>query len=876
MKLFDRFRRPQWEHPEAIRRAEAVRNEAAPELIAALPKIAAEDAASEVRRAAIARIDSADVLLGLHEKERDSGCREAIFGRLRTQLLDSKRPIDERRRLAAHPQLPGDLQEVVAESAPEPELREAALARVAKPGLLQRRCLKDPDAALRLRLLERIEDENSLERIAEAARGQDKTLSRRAREKLDALKLARGDEGAINQRALQLGASFDALARTLPTDAQAQLDSLLAEVDSLSPRLDAGLLRRLQGHTESARAAVIALIGAHQPKPERSTEIATTAAADADADAAAADVANAAGAADPAEIEAALEGDPTAAAALVKGTADVHASGAEAAAEPATEPAHAKPKRADAPPDESLSEALKTGLEGVAEQRLGVARPALDAARARIAAKIKASPGQREKLRELEAGVAEMERWQRWAGNKVRARLCDEVEALIGGGMHPDALANRVKELQEEWARVEASEPDHGEHATGIGKRFRALCNKAIAPARPYFEQRRVLRSQKATELEATVTALDAELQQPPDDLKALRDKVVDALRGLDEVDPRSRSQLGKRLRADLEKLDALRDARRAEAVEIKQALLERLRFSTRGDGAAALNAAKAIQSEWKSAPRADRKTEDKLWAELRAVVDPLFDAVRADAQTKSAKIAAADAERGSLLAAAQALSAEDDLASADARLAELEARWQAQAAPQVNGEGARPERDARSSRGPREQDDRRGGRGSDDHGGRDERSERRPRAPRHAEGSIEREFEKAVERVRAAQKAQREARERASLAGFTAAVLDPSRDEGLSDAERRELLAARERSIDPAGCEDALIELELDAAIDSPAEATPRRRALQMQRLAEHMGAGKLDVDPRERLLSWAPYALAASRQQSARAARVFEKLLK
>jgi hypothetical protein len=210
MKLFARFRRPLWEHPEPLHRAEAVRSETAPELVKLLPQIAASDTAAEVRRAAIARIDSADVLLGLLAAEKDSGCRDAILGRVRARLLDAKSPTEERLRLASHPQLPAELAETLAESAPEAELREAALLRLNKPGLLQRRCLKDPDPALRLRLLDQIADEAALDRIAEAARGQDKALSRRAREKADALKLARGDAGAINQRALQLGAAFDA------------------------------------------------------------------------------------------------------------------------------------------------------------------------------------------------------------------------------------------------------------------------------------------------------------------------------------------------------------------------------------------------------------------------------------------------------------------------------------------------------------------------------------------------------------------------------------------------------------------------------------------------------------------------------------------
>jgi hypothetical protein len=864
MKLFARFRRPLWEHPEPLHRAEAVRSETAPELVKLLPQIAASDTAAEVRRAAIARIDSADVLLGLLAAEKDSGCRDAILGRVRARLLDAKSPTEERLRLASHPQLPAELAETLAESAPEAELREAALLRLNKPGLLQRRCLKDPDPALRLRLLDQIADEAALDRIAEAARGQDKALSRRAREKADALKLARGDAGAINQRALQLGAAFDALARGLPTDAEAQLAALHAEVEQLAPRLDTALLKRLQGHAGSAAAAVAALKGAHLPKPQPAAVVTADATTEGAETAPVAMGDDAESGAIAVAIEAEHADSPAQDAQVMLRVEEAGAGAPDRRGEAASPASASKSTE----PDPALRDALKQGLAAVEEQRLGLARPALDTARARLAAGVRPTPGQRDGLRALEAGVAEMERWQRWAGNKVRARLCNEIEALIGSGLHPDAVANRVKEVQDEWAKVEAAEPDHGEHATGISKRFRALCHRALAPARPYFEQRRALRSQKAGELDGIVLALAADIEQAPEDLKPLRERVVAALRALDEVEPRARAALGKRLRAQLDQLDALRDARNRAAVEGKQALLERLRFAARGDAAQAINVAKAIQQEWRDAPRADRKTEDRLWAELRDLVDPLFEAVRAGVQARSDALAAVEAERRGLVEAVQALAQFEDLGQIDAQLAELEARWQAQQ-PQIADAGS----DARPGRPPRDRSQ--GDRFAGERGERGERNERRPRPPRAAEGSLEREFEKSVERLRAAQKAQRESRAKHALQALLDASVDPSQDAALSDAERRELAAARARDVSDERAEDALIGLELDASLDSPAESAARRRELQMQRLAERMGSGAARPDPRAALLAWAAHAGQADAAQNARAARALKALL-
>ena len=66
----------------------------------------------------------------------------------------------------------------------------------------------------------------------------------------------------------------------------------------------------------------------------------------------------------------------------------------------------------------------------------------------------------------------------------------------------PDGLANKVRELQQEWARVEAAEPGDADRTSGLARRFRALCGRVMAPTRPYFEQRQALRGQRREALD--------------------------------------------------------------------------------------------------------------------------------------------------------------------------------------------------------------------------------------------------------------------------------------------------------------------------------------------------------------------------------------
>lgn len=815
MSLFSRFRRPAWQHADADRRAEAVRSDHSPELLAQLLALAANDPSVEVRKAAIARLDDGHSLLDLIRKEADAGCRAAAIHRLRGRLLD--RQVDAQARLVwiAHPDLPSELLEAAVEAAPETEARLAALMRLDRPAVTLRRCLQDSDHKLRMELLTWIDDEASLARIADQARKLDKTLAKAAKDKLDAKLLARGDGDAQRQRALALAAQLDQLARQVPTDMAARIEQIASELDALSTSLDEALQRRIAGHLNAARDVATALASAHLPKPEP--------------------------VAAPVEIPVEAAAAETEVEVVATITVDI--------APVATEDRKPKPT----PPDAALGKHLDEGLAGVRDQRLGLARPALDAAKARIAEGISASAGQREKLRELEAGVAEMERWQRWAGNKVRARLCDEVEAVIGSGLHPDAVANRIKQLQDEWAKVEASEPDHGEHATGIAKRFRAMCSKAMAPTREYFSQRHELRSAKATELAARGERVEAALNDSEVDFFALRKEVTDLLRELDDVEPRDRSRLGKQLRALLDRVQAARDAHDQHATEGKRALIERLRrdIGFASSQTAAIAVCKQAQSQWKTLPRAGRKTEDTLWAELRAVIDPVFDKAREQQQAQQSELEAQAAARQAVLDELDTLAKADAdaLRQADSTLAELQTRWDAL-------RPAQPTDAATETRGNRRQDD--------------GRPTRPPRAP---VDPLQRRFEQALDRVRDAQRALEQAREQRAVEALLQAVLSGEASDALSDSDRRALQQARTAG-EATDIARELVALELAAGTDSPSSDAELRRELQMQRLAQHM-AGARDDDARQWLLRWAGCATRADATQAARAEQALRKLL-
>lgn len=825
MKLFGLLRKPEWEHANPERRARAVARGAEPALLAKLDEIAQTDPAPAVRIAALARLDDLSLLERRLRGEREAEVASAARQRL-ALLLAGSPPAPESEALVGQ-LLDDPLLAQLATQAASAAVRRAAIARLDKPGVWIERCQNDADAALRLWALERIDDSDALGRIAEAVRKRDKRLARAARDRLDARGLAAGDPAALRRRALEFAEQFGQLARQLPDDREPRMDALRADWAALRERLDADLQRRVDGAEAMADAALAGARGDLQaPSPE------------------------AAGPPEP-SIEAPPEAAQSQAAieALHARLPDTqHADALTQLDRIEAELAALLPS-----PPEAQTRALREAIEGrrrahrereraarrdeqdqafrVAAQRLvdaldhGHSAPAREARQ--TCAPLARSPAQQRQLAALDARLAELDRWQRWSGSKARQRLCDEVAALAGSGLHPDALATRLRELQDEWARLDGIDGEAApgrEH--GLSRRFRALCARAIAPAKPYFEKRDSLRHERAVDLDALL-ARSSKLPAG-DALRALRRDIAAALRGLDAVPPARRGEYGRRLRERLQSIDALQAEERETAVLDKRRLLARLRRDLgTAEPAGRVALAKAAQADWKQLPRADRDAEDALWAELRELIDPLFSAERE-------RDAARESERGEQRQAAQAIldelaalaGADDErLQHAASHLEQLVSRWRS-----LPGEEDAVPAPARAERGRRA-------------------PPRRPSAhPWQAR------FERAQAEVEAAIHGAAQRRVDAAIDALcqAGALLDAlaqaagSEGESLRarldalplGAEDRQALRARldgsaVPSLAPDAAERLVVEAELIAGLDSPPASAALRREAQMQRLA-------------------------------------------
>lgn len=878
-KLF----KPRWQSADAAVRLAAVSGDAAPELVAALPQIARNDADAGVRLAALKRLADPGLAQALAQDDPDAGNREAAralwFDLLAGRHAQSP-PLAERLRLAAAQDAPR-LIEHLAEHAAETEMRAAALARVTRPALLVERATAEADAGLRMAVVERIDDEALLERIAERSRKRDKQVYRRARDKIEAGRLARGDDTAIAEEARRiceqlerrlregdrsvddddaaLQARWNAIAERVPASFRtrfqsagdllalrrdpeqmaalrrrsAEIEAIGAEIaaiehalaerdaveqrDAISQRFDAlaerwsavddagGSLREAHEHRLSAIVARLGeLANAPSPLPTAPMPVATPAAAPKRRD-------------DPAEIERRRSERERRHAALGD------ALGA-------------------------LEAALDSGQSGPAHQahaRLAAARQALQEAPSDAIAR---------RLADAEGRYAQIARWQRWSDDQRREALCGEIEALAASGLHPDAVATRVREAQAEWAGLDAH--DGGRGGGGLVRRFHAACREAIKPTRAYFEKRDALRQTQAQAIGALLEGLD-DKNAPALDVRALaarRREIADALRALDRVDPRERKALAERLRAGLATLDA-RIAEHDTAVEAaKQRLIDAAEaLSGEADLRSAIAAAKDLQRRWQAAGNGRRARDQRQWTAFRAAIDAVF--ARADGER-----AARDAQAQATREGAAALCAElESLAATDpadrAAQTRIERAWQAL--------GLRD--DDLQQRFRAAQDALR------------ESAERRLRGERRAGFDA---WLATYTLCRAAERGERDAD--AVRNGMAAIAATPVAAAALSARLERALAepaTAGSADADTAALRDCLVELEALAGVDSPDEDRQRRLDLQVGRLSARLRGDRDEGGPEAALAAllerWSALEPAANPALDARLERAVRHVL-
>lgn len=834
-----------WQQKDPVVRARAVAESDDPELTRELGRIAEHDDSSEVRLAALGRINSEPFWLDARLRETDPAIVEAADTYLLKAVM--KRPSADlvKERLDWFARIEDtDFVRRAACHAPDRAMRAAALARIDSPGFLGDRVIEEPDEELALSLIERIDQASTLERIDAPLRRKSKRRARAVEDRLRSLRAASGEYDAAAESASRLVERAERLARgQFDGDRRAELEELESQWQSSESQPEL-LARRFGGAIDIVRRSLDAgnrLATRQTARPDQTEQP--------PADASLARVVGKLEAISDAEaLEPGTAGELLGAFDRAWQSVATAGSAEEALRERALPILHALQKRRQqagrptpekpaprpqaVPADSTDWQAELAAAAGLIEAGdIAATEKALRDLRSRLD---RLKPGQRPgevagRLGRLEGRLREMRDWEHWSNNKHRDELIERIEQLAGSGQHPDAISTALKEARKEWQQLEDLEVlpgDKRRHAapTGQWRRFQAACKAAFEQAQPFFEKRHELQAENLEQLDAFLERGHAVASDEASGIDALKQFLKNArlvIRRLDDLPPKTRGKAAAQLR---ELMDAL-SKRLDDAFETiengkRRLIREAQALEHEPDLKAAIEQAKALQARWQKAGTGRRRIDQQLWTEFRAPIDPLFEKLRGTQDQRREEQQAEAAALRQLVEQAERLAEGDDkdLDQADGRMRSLRSEW--------NAAGRRPDTLAERFE-------------------KAERSlERRLRERREAE---RRESLRQLDDLAARVQSLWQARQ----AGETLPDGPPDSSANGEDEASQALLAAADSLADPSVGTDTLservaenarqareivIEMEFLAGLESPPEDREARMSFQVQRLARRM----------------------------------------
>lgn len=703
MSIKARFFGKPWQHKDPAVRAQAVTESGDPDLVHELGRIAEHDESARVRLAALHRINTEPFWLDARLRESDTAIVEAADAFLARVVM--QRPNDEllTERLEWLQRIDdAEFLRRAAARASDRALRAEALARIDSPGFLGDRVVEEKDSELALSLIARIDQPSTLERIAAVLRRTSKRRAQAVEQRLRDLQAARGEYDAAAESASRLVERAERLARgQFEGDRRKELD----ELETLWLEIEAPAeapARRFRGALEIVRRSLEA-----PARPALESKAgATTAAEDSRPNASLLGVVD--------RLEAIERIDRVAPeqAARLLGEFDrawqavAHPRETEQdlreRALPILRELQVRRQQSAAAGKSSPDPRPPADTTNWPAELDAMARllDAGDTARAQTALRELRSrhdqlkPRQRPRqvsgrLGRLEGRLREMRNWEHWSNNKHRDELIERVEQLAGSGQHPDAISAALKEARKQWQQLEDLEVlpgDKRQHAAPAGqwRRFQAACKSAFEQAQPFFEKRHEVQNENLEQLEAFLErgkALADDQETDFDTLRKFSKGARLAITRLDDLPPKTRGRSAARLRELLDALSARIDAIFETIENGKRRLIrEAQALEHEPDLKAAIDKAKALQARWQQAGTGRRRTEQQLWKEFRAPIDPLFEKLQGDRdQRREEQEAEITALRGLIEQAEQiAASDEAELDQAAGRMKAVRSQWEA------------------------------------------------------------------------------------------------------------------------------------------------------------------------------------------------------
>jgi exonuclease SbcC len=293
-----------------------------------------------------------------------------------------------------------------------------------------------------------------------------------------------------------------------------------------------------------------------------------------------------------------------------------------------------------------------------------------------------AASGHAQRFADLLPKWRELSQWRRWSSDEQRRQLLDELQQLATAELPDEARFHRLHKLQEAWKQLDGTGAPRDEQAW---QQFQELAERIYQDCQDYLKQqsrRRAeilqTREQICAEIENFLQQADWERMDWKKAQRAHRD-IQSTWYRLGETGVGQNRELGKRFQKAMERLDERLEQERGHNVALKQRLIQEARkLAEQEDLDLAMREVRSLHQQWHTTVAAGRGKENRLWGQFREACDAVGARLQQQQQRQEAATAEQIGDLGALCDRLEALIQDPpaDYQSTKQQLDDLDQEW--------------------------------------------------------------------------------------------------------------------------------------------------------------------------------------------------------
>ncbi len=243
-------------------------------------------------------------------------------------------------------------------------------------------------------------------------------------------------------------------------------------------------------------------------------------------------------------------------------------------------------------------------------------------------------------LETLRPKLRKLASWRKWGTGQAREKMIAEIKGLHQPGASLAKIAQRIQQARKEWQQWDAAGEGGDKKLYAV---FDRACSKAYEPCQAHFDKQKKQRRENSRSREQVCALLEREFEEvewrdPPwKKLQQLLQTRKSEWRKSGQAEFKQRKPLQRRFDAIIEKFSERLDRERQRNRRIRENLIaEVAQLAERTDTGAALAELRELKKTWAPTVPCSRGAEQGLWKRFTGACDRVY--AKRDVERKAVK----------------------------------------------------------------------------------------------------------------------------------------------------------------------------------------------------------------------------------------------